>query len=452
MNRGTKATQTGTKEKPWQSLTSDEKMERRLTAWLSPPGIDFISSQAEADYKSRVTRISDAVRLRKPDRVPVIPRIYSFTAAYCGYSEKDMWYDVDKAIDAATRCTLELQFDVMIPASIPMGRANEILEEKQRKWAGYGLPDDAGVQFIEDEYMKADEYDAFILDESDFRWRTYLPRVWGIAGPFAKLSPLSTPGVASFGLPDVQEAFQKLMKAGEEIQRWEGKIAAANRKLIEAGFPDLRMASGLGGAPFDRLGDNLRGQRGIVMDMYRQPDKLLEALDVMTRKKVLQIHESSDKVKLGTCPIVGQPLHKGADSFMSDEQFRTFYWPQLREINMALIEEGFIPQFRAQGGYNSRLEDIRDLPKGKVIWLFDMTDMQRAKEVLGDIACIQGNVPLSLINTGTPEETAAYSRHLIDTVGKNGGFMLDAGGGIDNKGKVENVRAMIQTAKEYGVY
>lgn len=446
-------TQTKTGEKPWQSLTPDEKLERRLDAWLSPPGINFISSEAEADYKSRVTRITDAVRLKKtPDRVPVIPRIYSFVAAYSGYTEKDMWYDVDKAIDAATRCTLELQFDVMIPVGMPMGKVNEILDEKQRKWAGHGLPDDAGVQFVEDEYMKADEYDAFILDESDFRWHTYLPRVWGIAAPFTQLGQMSAPSVAAFGLPEVQEAFQKLMKAGEEMRRWEGKVSEANQKLITAGFPDFRMANFLGGAPFDRLGDNLRGQRGISLDMYRQPDKLLEALDVMTRKKVLQIHQSSEKAKLGACPIIGQPLHKGADSFMSDEQFRTFYWPQLREINMALIEEGFIPQFRAQGGYNSRLDVIRDLPEGKVIWLFDTTDMQKAKDVLGDIACIQGNVPLSLINTGTPEETAAYSRHLIDTAGKNGGFMLDAGGGIDNKGKVENVRAMIQTAKEYGVY
>ncbi|MEE8414040.1 MAG: hypothetical protein V3R96_05765, partial [Dehalococcoidales bacterium] len=71
--------------------------------------------QAKADYKGRVTRIIDAIRLKKkPDRVPVILRMYGFPAAYCGYTQKDMWYDADKAIDAGTRCTLAFQFDIKV--------------------------------------------------------------------------------------------------------------------------------------------------------------------------------------------------------------------------------------------------------------------------------------------------------------------------------------------------
>ncbi|MEK7353201.1 MAG: uroporphyrinogen decarboxylase family protein [Chloroflexota bacterium] len=441
-----------TTETPRETLTPDEKMERRFAAWLATPGIQFVSPEAEAEYKARITRIIDAIQLKKtPDRVPVLPRFQldGFPAAYCGYTPKDMWYDVDKAIDAATRCTLELQFDVKIGASAPQGRVYEILEDKQRKWPGHGVADDGGMQFIEGEYMKADEYDAFILDESDFRLRTYLPRTWGAAEP---LKQLVVGNVRSFGLPEVQAALRKLMEAGDETRRWEGKIAAANKKLTELGFPSFGGPAALGGAPFDQLGDNLRGQRGIVMDMFRQPQKLLEALDILTRKRLLRIRQSSANVSPGSSPIVGFALHKGADGFMSDEQFRTFYWPSLRQICLALIEEGFVPQLRAQGGYNSRLEAIRDLPPGKVIWCFSDMDMERAKEVLGDIACLQGNVPLALINTGTPEQTADYCRRLIDTAGKDGGFILDTSGSIDNRGKVENVRAMIRCAKEDGVY
>ncbi len=78
------ATQVKTAELPWEALSADEKLERRLDAWLSPPGIEFDSPQAKADYKGRVTRIIDAIRLKKkPDRVPVIPRMYGFPAAYC---------------------------------------------------------------------------------------------------------------------------------------------------------------------------------------------------------------------------------------------------------------------------------------------------------------------------------------------------------------------------------
>jgi len=61
--------------------------------------------------------------------------------------------------------------------------------------------------------------------------------------------------------------------------------------------------------------------------------------------------------------------------FLSDEQYKTFYWPYLKKILLGLIDEGIAPFVWAEGGSNSRLEVIRDLPKGKTIWLFDEVDM-----------------------------------------------------------------------------
>ena len=55
-----------------------------------------------------------------------------------------------------------------------------------------------------------------------------------------------------------------------------------------------------------------------------------------------------------------------------------------------MIAEGCIPFPWAEGGYNSRLKVIKDVPKGKVIWGFDTTDMAEAKKILGDVACIGG--------------------------------------------------------------
>jgi uroporphyrinogen-III decarboxylase len=118
---------------------------------------------------------------------------------------------------------------------------------------------------------------------------------------------------------------------------------------------------------------------------------------------------------------------------------------------MGLVEEGCIPVLFAEGRYNQRLEAIADLPRGKTVWLFDQTDMSRAKQTIGQVACIQGNVPLSLVYAGTPEETAEYCRRLIDTAGEGGGFILDTGAVADS-GKAENLRAIIKTAKEYGRY
>jgi len=150
-------------------------------------------------------------------------------------------------------------------------------------------------------------------------------------------------------------------------------------------------------------------------------------------------------------PLVFIPLHKGADGFMSDEQFKTFYWPTLRKLLLGLIDEGMIPFLFAEGRYNTRLEAIMDLPKGTTIWLFDQSDMARAKETIGTVACIQGNMPLSLLHAGTPEQVAEHTRKLIDIAGPGGGFVLDIGA-VADEGKDENLEVMVKTAKEYGVY
>ena len=110
-----------------------------------------------------------------------------------------------------------------------------------------------------------------------------------------------------------------------------------------------------------------------------------------------------------------------------------------------------IPFCFAEGRFNSRLETIMDLPKGKTVWLFDQTDMARAKQTMGKVACLEGNMPLSLLHAGTPEEVANHTRRLIDMAGEGGGYIMDIGAVADG-GKDENLHAMIKTTKEYGVY
>jgi uroporphyrinogen-III decarboxylase len=136
---------------------------------------------------------------------------------------------------------------------------------------------------------------------------------------------------------------------------------------------------------------------------------------------------------------------------MSDKQFRKFYWPSLRKVIVGLVNEGMVPLLFAEGGYASRLDIISDVPKGMTIWWFELTDMARVKETVGKVSCIAGNVPLSLLCTGTEVEVKDYCKKLIDTAGKDGGFILSSSAGMEGA-KPENVRAMINFSKEYGVY
>jgi uroporphyrinogen-III decarboxylase len=139
------------------------------------------------------------------------------------------------------------------------------------------------------------------------------------------------------------------------------------------------------------------------------------------------------------------PLHKGADGFMSDEEFEEFYWGPLREVIDGLTDAGLVPWLFAEGGYNSRLDSISDLPEGNIVWQFDRTDMVEAKAKLEGKAAVAGNVHSSLLNTQTPEDVAAYCDELIEDVGPDG-FILAPGVALD-EAEPENVKAMIDAPK-----
>ena len=125
---------------------------------------------------------------------------------------------------------------------------------------------------------------------------------------------------------------------GTEISRRRFLTGAA---ATAAGYPG--MAGGLAKAPFDTLGDTLRGTRGIMMDMFQRPDKLQEAME---RLVPLVIDSAIGTIEMTGTPMIFFPLHKGADGFMSTQQFQTFYWPPLKKVIMALVNEGILPDCR----------------------------------------------------------------------------------------------------------
>jgi uroporphyrinogen-III decarboxylase len=77
--------------------------------------------------------------------------------------------------------------------------------------------------------------------------------------------------------------------------------------------------------------------------------------------------------------------------------------------------------------------------------------MAKAKQILGKNSCIQGNVPSSLIVTGNASDVKAYCKKLIDTCAPGGGYILAAGCTAENP-KLDNLRAMLAAAREYGKY
>jgi uroporphyrinogen-III decarboxylase len=440
----------------WKQMTPEQKRQYRLDMFQSTEGIDFVSPEAKKAYEVRAKRRVDVMNVQEPDRVPVNLPVGNLPLILYGINTYTAMYDYDKAVQACKKFNEQYSDELEYFASpyVMPGRVLDILDYKLYAWPGHGIPQDmSGVQYIEGEYMKEDEYDALILDPSDFWLRTYLPRVFGIFEPFRMFQPFTNitedVHIGQFrplSMPQVQDSLQKMLEIGKEYQKMSKALAEYSRLSVANGFP--AMMGNFCKAPFDTIGDTLRGTHGIMKDMFQQPDKLLEALDVVADLSISTILNSPN---IDRATMVMYPLHKGADGWMSEKHFNTFYWPSFKKVMNAFIEEGLIQSLFAEGSYNTRLETVNEFPKGTVSWYFDQTDMFRAKRILGDKCCIQGNVPSSLIFAGSPEEVKEYCRKLIEVCGKGGGYILSAGAGAE-KPKMENLRAMLQAVKEYGVY
>jgi len=448
-------------EKQWHEMTADEKQEAQFKKLLSPKDpegndLKFQSKEAEANYKASINRIKDAVQLKKtPDRVPValLPSMFPFFNA--GMTIQEAMYDNDKTVAAFRKFILEYEPDMHIGAAhAGPGKFYEILDYKLYKWPGHGVAPEHCYQCVEGEYMKAEEYDLLITDPSFYFRNFYLPRVFGALDGFQMLPPftgiLEIYGLAFFfvpyALPPVQNTYKALFEAGAEALKWAMAIGGLNGELTTLGFPNI--LGGFTKGPFDVIGDTLRGTRGIMLDMFRQPDKLLKAMEALVP---IMIGMGIGAMQQTGNPQIFIPLHKGADGFLSDEQFKKFYWPTLKAVMVGLIEGGCIPFPALEGHWGSRLKVIQDIPKGKTMWMVDQTDMAKVKETLGKNACLIGNVSSSMLRLATPDEVKAYCKKLIDTAGKGGGFIMGNGAFFD-EAKPENVKAMVDFTKEYGLY
>lgn len=416
-----------------------------------------MKEESEKLYRERERRFNDIVALRVPDRVPIMVSWGFLPALRAGMTVQEVMYDPDKLWTSQWDLTLEFQPDMeQNPFGLRfIGPVLEALDFKQLRWAGHGLGPNTTYQFVEAEYMKADEYDWFLDDPSDFIFRRHLPRICGKLKGLEKLPPfhnfityfIGIPfGLTPFPSPESVRAFDALRESGNEAIRLASYSLRFAEKAKEEGLP-LQFGS-MTQAPFDTLGDYLRGTKGLMLDMYRQPDKVLK-----TCEKLLpyMFNLAVGPAKASGNPRVFIPLHKGLDGFMSLDQFKKFYWPTLRQLMVALINEGLVPVPFWEGKCDSRLEVIKDIPAGKACYKFEATDMTKAKEVLGDTVSIRGNVPLSILIGGTPDDVRSYCKKLIDTAGKDGGFIMDAATGLDDA-KIENIRAMFEFTREYGVY
>ena len=405
--------------------------------------------------KERENRVMDAIALKPTDRVPVLSAIGYFAAKYAGIPSSAAYYDYDAWYAAYEKTLRDFQPDMIYPQGFSSGRALEILEPKQMKWPGHGVDPYEGHQSIEVDNMKADEYDLYMKDPSDYMLRVHVPRTSTRLEGLALLPKLSDLGFGGMGIqglamvladPKLSRSLNTLQKAGREMRKWRAKQARFNKLIRDMGFPEMFQGAAM--PPFDVISHSVRGMSGTMIDMYRQPDKIEEMCEFLLKQTLAR---PMPKLSENGYTRIFMTNTRGSDDFMSTKQFDRFYWPTFKKLVLTLIKRGGTPIIFFEGNFTSRLEYLLDFPKGSILARFDTTDIFRAKDVLKGHLCIEGNIPSSLLQVGTVQDVKDYCKKLIDVCGKGGGYILSPRSSTD-KVKPANLKAMIEFTKEYGVY
>ena len=225
------------------------------------------------EFLARAKRMQDAIELEQPDRIPISMGFGYFLAEYGGITRQELYDNPEKAQELLEELVMRFQPDSAFGAwGTP--EPSKILGDRMTKWPGYGLGPQGSFQFDEHEFMKAEDYDAFLHDPSDYAIRTYLPRAFEALEGLAMLPSLSLSlfGYYSLGntvtllAPPVMAAFEALTKAAQATMAFNDQMMTSMQRMMALGFPGPSFLAGsIIEAPFDFMSDTLRGMKGIFL-------------------------------------------------------------------------------------------------------------------------------------------------------------------------------------------
>ena len=393
----------------------------------------------EKRYFQRLNRYVTALRNEKPDCVPIRPFAAEFVARYAGYTCQEVTHDFNKAFEATRKTLVDFDWDAAPGSMVYVWTGlTQALGLRYYGIPGIDVPADTGFQYIEPPsskaFMKEDEYDLLIDDPTGFLYNVWLPRV------SSEVQPVGEPVSFRHNLA--------LVKGGMAMMNYFNSFPAQGAAMREQSGT-VSAISGIFKAPFDIIGDKLRGYEGLTMDMLLQPDKVLAACEALMPHLYQMALSGADPD--GYVPI-GFWMHRGCVPFISPDQFRSHYWPTLKPIIEQLWANGHQTMFYAEGNWDHHLESFAELPDRSIVFHLDRSNIELAHKTLGHKFCLSGGVPNTVLSYGTPDEVRDACKKVLDIAAQDGGFIMDASAIMQNDSKPENVRVMTEFTREYGQY
>lgn len=398
-----------------------------------------MSTGMELLYQQRLDRYTTAMRNEKPDQIPIRPFVAEFVARYAGFTCQDVTHDYEKAFVATRKCAAEFDWDATVSNMVYVWTGlTQAISLKYYATPGIDLPPDKAFQYLEplegNAWMAEGDYDALVEDPTGYLYNTWLPRV--------------ASDVAPIGQPATMRNNLSFVKGGMAMMQYFAGLAQQNERL-KAESGTVSAISGILKAPFDILADKLRGYKGLCMDLFRQPEKVVAACEALAPHLLEVATLTADPLR--QVPV-GLWLHRGCMPFLSPDQFERFYWPTLKWILCELHGRGIQTLFYAEGEWNPNLKYIAELPDLSIVYHVDRGDIEEVHRAVGHKFCLSGGIPNDVLALGSPDDVRLACKRVIDAVARDGGYIMDASAIMQDDTRPENLRALTDFTREYGQY
>jgi len=134
--------------------------------------------------------------------------------------------------------------------------------------------------------------------------------------------------------------------------------------------------------------------------------------------------------------------------------FRKFFKPRIKKFVDTFAKRGVPVLFHSDGNYEAIMNDLVELGIKSLGQIEPQSmDIGDIKKKYGDRVCLMGNIDCTFtLPYGSPDDVRKEVRLCIDKASKGGGHIMSSSNSIHYYCKPENVLAMIDETKKYGVY
>ena len=367
-------------------------------------------------------RISKLFLREKTDHVPSYFPNGGYLVYYTGHCPNDV-----QSFEQAQQITTDGLLDLDPDVGDAYSPNNLWLKPTFDLWGGamHSISDEGIIQIVPSaiEIMKPEEYPALIKNPSRYILEEVYPRRY-------KLLAIENP----------EEKYNKIVESiAVGFQCFENCQTEENAGVIS-------ISAGEFINPVDYIFDFMRSFSGIVRDIRRTPEYVRDA-GLAIADEVLKFTDTlpRESFRALRCPMHLPP-------FLKPKDFEKVYWPSFKKVADGVAAQGHNIFYLFEKNYMHLHEYLQELPKNKILGLFEEDDLKTVQKNLGGRMAFAGGITAELLRFGSRDECVNQTKYLIDTFGGDGNFMVSPNIPLVsiNDAKPENLKAIYETTKNYG--